>query len=432
MTATPWGDADTLRERQLRPGPGVPREVVEENQRQRLYAATVAEIGGKGYLNASISDVIDVAGVSRGTFYKYFEDKESCFLATLDEIIADAVTLTEAAVAKEEEPEARLRRAVTAFVDLAVAQPDAARLCIVEAYAAGPAAVRKVDGALDQFVVVARRMMEGVPALQGTPEEMLRAMIGALRKLMQNRLQRSEEERLPELVQPFLELIFSWAPPPRPLRDSWARSRREETPVPPPLDAAERIERATVEVVARKGFGAAAIADIAGAAGVSNSTFYSIFDDKTAALAASLYRARLRMTAVVLPAYRNARSWPEATRATILAGLDFLELETDLARLLTTEVYGAGAAALEVRDTAIDAFGSLVREAPAGDPDNPVLAEAIEGGAYSLFAEWVLAGRSGELRGLAPLLTYIVLVPFLGAEDAVEVASGGVPGESQD
>ena len=39
MVATPWGDAQKLGSRRLRPGPGTPREKVDRNQRERLFAA---------------------------------------------------------------------------------------------------------------------------------------------------------------------------------------------------------------------------------------------------------------------------------------------------------------------------------------------------------------------------------------------------------
>ena len=42
MTTTPWGDATQLRARRLRPGPGADPAAVTHNQRERMYAATVA------------------------------------------------------------------------------------------------------------------------------------------------------------------------------------------------------------------------------------------------------------------------------------------------------------------------------------------------------------------------------------------------------
>ncbi|MBA3867333.1 MAG: TetR/AcrR family transcriptional regulator [Solirubrobacterales bacterium] len=94
MTMTPWGDSEALRERQLPPGAGVAREAVVQNQRERLYGATVAVVANRGYRATTVADLTDLAGVSRTTFYRYFADKEACFLATLELIIAGVIAET--------------------------------------------------------------------------------------------------------------------------------------------------------------------------------------------------------------------------------------------------------------------------------------------------------------------------------------------------
>ncbi len=64
-----------------------------------MFGATVAVTTAKGYGRTSIADLVETAGVSRTTFYKYFADKEECFLATLDEIISAAIGVTASASA---------------------------------------------------------------------------------------------------------------------------------------------------------------------------------------------------------------------------------------------------------------------------------------------------------------------------------------------
>ena len=44
VTRTPWGDSNELRDRRLRPGPGIPREDVLANQRERMFGAMVAAV----------------------------------------------------------------------------------------------------------------------------------------------------------------------------------------------------------------------------------------------------------------------------------------------------------------------------------------------------------------------------------------------------
>ena len=136
MTKTPWGDAATLRERKLRPGRGTPREEAERNQRERLFAAMVATVAEKGYEATTVADLVKLSGVSRSAFYKHFEDRQACFLAAIEAMVRPALATLSA------DPENAgvegARKAFGNFIELIVDQPAAAKMCIVEVYAAGP------------------------------------------------------------------------------------------------------------------------------------------------------------------------------------------------------------------------------------------------------------------------------------------------------
>ena len=53
-----------------------------------MAMAEVAAERGAGA--ASVAHIVSRAGVSRRTFYDLFEDREDCFLATFDEVVARA------------------------------------------------------------------------------------------------------------------------------------------------------------------------------------------------------------------------------------------------------------------------------------------------------------------------------------------------------
>jgi AcrR family transcriptional regulator len=63
------------------------RHLREERRRQILDAA-LRVFAEKGYHGTSIADVVDAAGVARGTFYLYFEGKNQIFVELLDELLA--------------------------------------------------------------------------------------------------------------------------------------------------------------------------------------------------------------------------------------------------------------------------------------------------------------------------------------------------------
>ena len=426
MVPTPWGDSEELRDRKLRPGPGVPRKEVERSQRERLFGATVAATTIKGYANTSVADLLEISGVSRRTFYRHFADKEDCFVATLDEILTAAAAVTTSQLRSEGTWEERTRGALRSFVKLLIAQPAAARLCLVEIYGAGPRAVERVNEAMRGFEALAQRAFEEVPERRGMPMELIRALISGFRKIVHTHLYRGTEQELKDLIEDLVELGLSYRPPPLPLRPP------RRPPVPPavislPADPGERLIQATMSVVASKGYAAAKVADIAASAGMSLSTFYAHFDDKETAFEAVLYSGRARLLGMALPVYRRARSWPEGIRAVTEATLTYLEAEPDFARLITVDVYAAGAPALERRDRAIEATQRLIDQGAAeyAPEMKPHTSEAIADTLYAMLCDHVQERGTEGLRTIAPLATYIATSPLIGPERACEVANGG-------
>jgi hypothetical protein len=52
-----------------------------------------------------------------------------------------------------------------------------------------------------------------------------------------------------------------------------------------------------------------------------------------------------------------------------------------------------------------------------------IAAEAITGGVWQILHDYVDTGRISELSDLAPQVSYLALVPFLGADAAAEAVS---------
>ena len=61
---------------------GLPRELVERSQRERLLAAVVKVTVAKGYESTTVGDILGEAGVGRESFYELFDDKLACMLAS--------------------------------------------------------------------------------------------------------------------------------------------------------------------------------------------------------------------------------------------------------------------------------------------------------------------------------------------------------------
>jgi AcrR family transcriptional regulator len=144
------------RGRRLPPGPhGLPQELVERNQRERLIAAMAEVCGEGGYASATVAEVARRAGVSTASFYRQFKDRRECMLASFEELFGRLLGEIER-ICEEAEPEAKVRAGVRAAAALLAADPPTARLLSVEITAVGPEGVRLQHEAIERLATLLR------------------------------------------------------------------------------------------------------------------------------------------------------------------------------------------------------------------------------------------------------------------------------------
>jgi AcrR family transcriptional regulator len=126
---------------------GLPRELVNASQRQRLLNAVTATAASKGYGPATVADITTHAGVSKKTFYEHFSDKLDCFLAAYDygrdALMAEVTRASRAAVDAGAGPIGQLRHATRAYLAFLVAEESYSRTFFLEIFAAGPEALER-------------------------------------------------------------------------------------------------------------------------------------------------------------------------------------------------------------------------------------------------------------------------------------------------
>jgi AcrR family transcriptional regulator/DNA-binding transcriptional ArsR family regulator len=383
----------------------------------------VASVAERGYAATRLSDLAELSGVARKSFYALFADKEECFVAAMETMV-DAVLQT--ATRPTGSWEEQVRGSAAVFAELIVAQPAAARMGLIEAHVVGPAGVRLVEEAAARFEAYA--LAEALEA--GFESEALPALIGAqvggLVETARNRLRRGKEAELPELMNDFADLALSYQPPPEPLR---LTTRRPSTP--PAVEAidayghVERVLQAFAAVVAERGYANTTIELVLKRASMSPTTFYANFASKEEILMAAIDSAGAQLVAAALPAFRRHRHWAPGVRAAFGAFFNFLASHPALARLVMVEVYAAGAAALERREEALRPLEVLLAEGWVHGPEVPrIAAETIAGGTYALAYKQIRDSGPKSLPGLAPICTYLTLCPFIGAEQACAAANG--------
>jgi AcrR family transcriptional regulator len=426
MVRTPWGDAASLRERKLRPGRGTPREEAERNQRERLFAAMVATVADKGYETTTVADLVELSGVSRSAFYRHFEDKQACFIAAVEAMVEPTLKRLGADESAPPGME-RARQAFTSLIETIVEQPAAAKMCVVEVYAAGEAGAALVDRTMESATELAAALLEQVPERQGMPRELVRSIVGGIQKVIHKRLYRGQEKELLDLVPQLWDWIFCYPIPPGPLKARRRRNvkalpfeERQRTANPP-----ERLLRALAAVVADKGYPETTVAEVVSRANTSQRTFYEHFKNKEDAIVAALDSGSAHMLAAALPAFRRASDWKHAVHDTIEAMFCWGAEEPEYARMGGVEMYAAGKRALDQREVVTEGMEGLLSPGYELRPETPpIAAEAVGGALYSLLYDHVNKKGPETLPDLVPALVYVTLAPFLEAEEAYEVAIG--------
>jgi AcrR family transcriptional regulator len=174
-------------------------------QRERLLDAAERLAAERGVAGASIEALVKAAGVSSVTFYEHFEGKEECFLAAFDRAVEETTAaLGEALEDRELSWTERFCSGLRALLALVAADPERARLCLVEAQTGGAALSARFDTVLDRVARELRRgrALETAPA--GLPETLEEATAGGLAWLLRERLERGGAEKIealyPQLV----------------------------------------------------------------------------------------------------------------------------------------------------------------------------------------------------------------------------------------
>jgi len=180
--------------KRLPAGPhGLPPELVERNQRERLIAAMAEVCGEHGYGETSVAEVAKRAGVSTASFYRQFKDRRECMLASFEELFGRLLEALEGSCDGEEEPRARARAGAAAAASLLAGDLPTARLLSVEILAVGPEGVCAQHVAVERLAALLRASGARSPS---TPDPAWTA-IAAMTSLV---AQRASEDRVPDSV----------------------------------------------------------------------------------------------------------------------------------------------------------------------------------------------------------------------------------------
>jgi AcrR family transcriptional regulator len=186
--------------------PELPREFVAERKRHRITDAMAELSAEQGYEATKIGDLVRRAGVARKTLYDNFDGKEEVFLAAFDSAVAEAMGRVEEACAAGGEWSRRVEAGLRAFLSFVAEKPAAARMCVIEAVSATPAASARYDQALEGFVELWRR---SAPAEADLPETIGETLVGGVAWIVYQQIRRDQAEQALDLLPGLSEFVLS-------------------------------------------------------------------------------------------------------------------------------------------------------------------------------------------------------------------------------
>jgi AcrR family transcriptional regulator len=414
----------------------------KSTQRERLIAGMITAAHRHGYAGANVSQVIAIAGVSRPTFYEYFEDKDDCFIAAHREISRFLVWEIRRAV-EFAAPHHAVQAAIRALIGLAEAFPDRASVLVNESMAAGWRGLDERDRLIDKLAEVVDQARAQAPAGTPTPDLPIQVVFGAGRWLLAPPLRRGERD-LSTLTEEFVRWVEMYETPsgkhrwhtldpgPR-LPPSLIRSEISLRPPPaiPPgrsklskseisRNQRERILYATAKQAASKGYNVTTVADITATAKVDRRVFYKHFRDKQQAFLAVHELGIQQLMALSASAFFSQREWPERVWAAMLAGTQFQATHPILTHIALVESHAVGASAIQRIDDNRAAFTIFLQEGnqQAGRPASGTIMEAIAGSVFEICYRVARRGESDRMSRLAVNGAFIALAPFIGSDAA--------------
>ena len=185
----------------------VPRRPVAELQRARLVAAAIDALGEHGYSRLTVAAVIARARVSRKTFYEAFGNREDCFLAALEDTLAQAEVLARDAYASATSWRSGMRAALAVLLGLMEEEPVLARLWILEAPAGGAAVWARRSRALDELAQAVDGGRGSIKGARQLPQIAAQAVVGGVLSVLHSRLVRSRDAQLTDLLGPLMYMI---------------------------------------------------------------------------------------------------------------------------------------------------------------------------------------------------------------------------------
>jgi AcrR family transcriptional regulator len=392
-----------------------------------MHGAMIEAIATRGYKSTSVKHVIGLAGVSRRAFYEQFSNKEDCFLETFDLIVRRGIKrINHAYRSTTGNSEERMRSAFAAFVEEVQSNTKALHLVVIDAQTAGPGGPHRLHRITAMFEGLLSSNFADRRETEALPLPVVRAIVGGLRRATFTRLR---EERSKEDLSGLAEEMLKWSlvfrSPlvsqlrPRPCSNAPFAQPTQLEPTKDPESERTRILRAAINLSLRDRVDDLSALRIADEAKVSIDSFLALFADKEECYLAALDMAAEEVLQVAADPDLVSDEWSRAVCKTVKSLLNYLASHPACAITLMAKAPEAGPRAVEhTMELALE-LATLLTEGAPEHPSGVLAVEGVAGALWHVLSSEIAAGRGHRLPVLTEYLSYAVLTPFVGSEDAL-------------
>jgi TetR/AcrR family transcriptional regulator len=413
------------------------RGEVIHNQRARIHGAMVEAVARGGYEGTSVKQVIGLAGVSRRSFYEQFANKQECFLITFDLLARRELEHAKRAYLDAGGPlQERALAAFRQFAQTIEEDRNAIVLVALEAQRAGPAGVLRLRKATTACERMLARGFAESPGTTSLPLPIVRGIVGGLHGITSSFLRRSSADGT-GLAEEMLRWTLLFQTPgaqdmsERMAAGVAARMREISSAYGHRLGGAEdasrdertRLLQGILRLVTRDDYRALSAPQIADEANLSIDVFCEQFADKQDCFLSALDMIGDDLLAIAADPDLVSSDWARAVRRVLAQLMRYLADHPLKARTIAQETFFAGNEAMERTVELSQSIATLLTEGAPAEADGRYTTDAVAGAIWHTIRCQVAGGRIELLPALSDHLAYVVLAPYIGAEDAVEVVT---------
>jgi len=166
----------------------------------RIVAATSKMTAAKGYARVTVADIVASARVGRGVFYEHFKCKQDAVRRAQDVVLQQTMAAAAPAFFEGRDWPQRVWNVLAALLAYVALNPDEARLVVVEAPAAGEAAVAREYENRMAYARLLREDYEGEGGAWLSGTVVAEAIAGAVYGLVRDRIVKGCARRSLELL----------------------------------------------------------------------------------------------------------------------------------------------------------------------------------------------------------------------------------------